>query len=157
MMNTVRDLIERLVSFRYGYNMTCDHCGGVTPLTADTYYRESHHARMKCAYCPSDIHYGPNVMTLRDADDPALNDDAALKVSWYHTSTVPGWPAAAVGLRQSRKMSSGTISTMTYLMASASTMNVRLCIWGPTKPRSNRCCARCATRVWAAGSSGFTG
>ena len=93
MINTVRDLIERSVSFRYGYNMTCGHCGGVTQLTADTYYRESLHARIKCANCPSDIHYGPNVMTLRHADDLALNDDAALKVSWYHTSTVLGWPA----------------------------------------------------------------
>jgi hypothetical protein len=38
---TVRDLIERPVNFRYGYNMTCEHCGGITALTADTYHRES--------------------------------------------------------------------------------------------------------------------
>ncbi len=89
---TVRDLIERPVNFRYGYNMTCEHCGGITPLTADTYHRERHHAHIKCAQCPADIHYGPYAMTLRDADDPVLNDEAAIRAAWYHTSTVPGWP-----------------------------------------------------------------
>jgi hypothetical protein len=92
MMSTVRDLIERSVSFRYGYNMTCEHCDGITPLTADTYHRERHHARIKCAHCPADIHYGPYAMTLRDADDPVLNDETALRAAWYHTSTAPGWP-----------------------------------------------------------------
>ena len=92
MMSTVRDLIEWPVSFRYGYNMTCEHCDGITPLTADTYYCERHHARISCAHSPGDIHYGPYAMTLRDADDPVLNDEAALRVTWYHTSTVPGWP-----------------------------------------------------------------
>ena len=28
-------------------------------------------------------------MTLRDADDPVLNDEMALRVAWYHTSTDP--------------------------------------------------------------------
>lgn len=91
-MSTVRDLIERSVSFRYGYNMTCEHCDGITPLTADTYHRERHHARIKCARCPADIHYGPCALTLRDADDPVLNDETALRAAWYHTSTAPGWP-----------------------------------------------------------------
>ena len=90
MMSTVRDLIERSVSFRYGYNMTCEHCDGITPLTADTYHRERHHARIKCAHCPADIHYGPYAATLRDTDDPVLNDETALRAAWYHTSTAPG-------------------------------------------------------------------
>ena len=93
MMSAVIDLVERPVSFRYGYNMTCEHCGGVTPLTADTYYRESHHAHISCAHCAGDIHFGPYVMALRDANDPVLNDEVALRVAWYHTSTVPDWPA----------------------------------------------------------------
>lgn len=92
MISTVRDLIERPVNFRYGYNMTCEHCGGITPLMADTYHRERHHAHIRCAHCPADIHYGPYAMTLRDADDPVLNDEAVIRAAWYHTSTVPGWP-----------------------------------------------------------------
>jgi hypothetical protein len=33
-MSPVRDLIERSVSFRYGYNMKCVQRGGVTALSA---------------------------------------------------------------------------------------------------------------------------
>jgi hypothetical protein len=93
MMSTVRDLIERPVSFRYGYNMQCEHCGHLTPLSASTYYREqSHSARIKCLHCLGDIHYGPYALALRDAEDPALDDQAARGTAWYHTSTFPGWP-----------------------------------------------------------------
>lgn len=88
----MRDLIERPVNFRYGYNVTCGHCGGVTPLTADTYHRERDSARIKCAHCPHNIHYGPYVMTLREVHDPVLDDEEALSVAWYHTSTHAGWP-----------------------------------------------------------------
>src|SRR5260370_19810302 len=87
MISTVRDLIERPVNFRYGYNMTCEHCGGITPLTADTHHRERHHAHIKCAHCPADIHYRPYAMTPRDADDPVLNHEAALRAPWHHTRT----------------------------------------------------------------------
>ena len=92
MMSAMRDLIERPASFRYGYNMTCAHCRGITPLTASTYYRERGHARIECAHCPGDIHYGPYVVALRDADDPVLDDQVALGTAWYHTSTDPCWP-----------------------------------------------------------------
>lgn len=88
----VRDLVERPVDFSYGYNMTCERCEGVSPLTADTYYREAHHARMKCEHCSGEIWYGPNVMALRDADDPVLDDDTAFSVAWYHTSFIADWP-----------------------------------------------------------------
>jgi hypothetical protein len=93
MMSVVPDLIERPVGFSYGFNMTCEVCGGVTPITADTYLRDIHHARMRCQHCDGEIWYGPNAMALRDADDLALDDDAAYRVAWYHTSSVPGWPA----------------------------------------------------------------
>lgn len=93
MMSDVRDIIERPVGFRYGYNMKCEHCGGVTPLSASTYYREQcHSARIKCAQCPRDIHYGPDAMALRDAGDPVLDDQVTLGTAWYHTSTDPCWP-----------------------------------------------------------------
>lgn len=92
-MSTMRDLIERPVSFRYGYNMQCEHCGRLTPLSASTYYREqSHSARVKCLHCPGDIHYGPYALALRDAGDPALDDQVARDAAWYHTSTFPRWP-----------------------------------------------------------------
>jgi hypothetical protein len=92
-MSTMRDLIERSVSFRYGYNMECEHCGGITPLSASTYYREqSHSARIKCGHCHRDIHFGPFVLALRDAGDPVLDDRVALDTAWYHTSTHPRWP-----------------------------------------------------------------
>lgn len=93
MMSVVLDLIERSVGFSYGFNMTCGVCEGVTPIGADTYLRDSQHARVQCQHCAGEIWYGPNAMALRDADDPALDDDSAYRVAWYHTSAVPGWPA----------------------------------------------------------------
>jgi hypothetical protein len=93
MMSTMRDLIDRSVSFRYGYNMKCEHCGGITPLSASTYYREQcHSARIKCGHCPGDIHFGPVVLALRDTGDPVLDDQVALDTAWYHTSTHARWP-----------------------------------------------------------------
>jgi hypothetical protein len=87
------DLVERPVSFRYGYNMQCETCGRLTPLSASTYYREQgHSARIKCPHCRGDIHYGPYALALRDAGDPALDDQAALSTAWYHTSTFSCWP-----------------------------------------------------------------
>jgi len=86
------DLVERRVGFEYGYNMTCPDCPGITTLTSAEYYRECNDAHVKCAHCMGDIHFGPAVMTLRDADDPVLDDHTACTVAWYHTSTKPGWP-----------------------------------------------------------------
>jgi hypothetical protein len=89
----MRGLIERPVSFRYWYNVKCEHCGGITPLSASTYYRQQRHtARIKCVHCSGDIHYGPVVLALRDAGDPVLDDQVALDTAWYHTSTHPCWP-----------------------------------------------------------------
>ena len=95
MMGVVLDLTERPVGFCHGFNMTCEACGDVTPITADIYFRESHHARMQCQHCDREIWYGPNAMALREADDPALDDDTVYRVAWYHTSAVPGWPAGS--------------------------------------------------------------
>jgi hypothetical protein len=89
----VRDLVERPVRFEYGYNMTCADCRGITTLTSAEYYRERNGAHVECAHCGADIHFGPAVMTLRDADDPVLDDRWACSVAWYHTSTEPDWPS----------------------------------------------------------------
>jgi len=91
----VRDLVERPVSFEYGYNMNCARCGGVTALTSTDYHRELNGARVPCAHCTADIHFGPAVMALRNADDPALDDQMMCSVTWYHTSTAPGWPCSS--------------------------------------------------------------
>ena len=98
-MRAVRDLVEWPVSFRYGYNMKCERCGGVTPLAASTYYREERHsARVKCAHCPADIHFGPYAMALRSPLDPVLDDQVALSTAWYHTTTDPSWPSRGQAL-----------------------------------------------------------
>ncbi|ALG06258.1 hypothetical protein [Kibdelosporangium phytohabitans] len=89
------DLVDRPVSFDYGYNMTCPACPAVTALTSEEYHRQDNEARVACAHCGSDIHFGPAVMTLRDPDDLALDDHRLSAVAWYHTSTQDNWPSTA--------------------------------------------------------------
>jgi Zn ribbon nucleic-acid-binding protein len=101
-MGSVYDLVERSVTFDYGYNMRCAECPGITPLTAAEYFSEPNGAHVDCANCGHDIHFGPAVMTLRDADDPVLDDQQAGRVAWYHTSTVPDWPQPPVRCRRQR-------------------------------------------------------
>jgi hypothetical protein len=94
-MGTMHGLVERPVTFDYGYNMRCAECPGITPLTAAEYFSAPNGAHVDCANCGYDIHFGPAVMTIRDADDPVLDDQQASRVDWYHTSTAPDWPPAA--------------------------------------------------------------
>ena len=89
------DFTERPVSFDYRYNMSCPACRGVTALTSAEYYNEPNQAHVPCTHCAGEIHFGPAVMTLRDAADPVVDDEWACRVAWYHTSTDPGWPSAA--------------------------------------------------------------
>lgn len=158
MMSTMRDLIERSVSFRYGYNIKCEHCGGATPLSASTYYREQcHSARIKCVHCPCDIRYGPLAMALRDAGDPILDDQVALGAAWYHTSTDSCWPT------RGRKMAPAEIAFLRHRVLDDAAERVRerhenqALHLGPTRRRSNRCSARCGMRAWPASGSGSTG
>jgi hypothetical protein len=88
----VHNLVERPVHFEHGYNMLCSDCSGITGLTSAEYDRECNNAHVECVHCGTDIHFGPAVMTLRDADDPVLDDEQACSVAWYHTSTEPEWP-----------------------------------------------------------------
>jgi hypothetical protein len=83
---------ERLVTFDYRYNMMCPSCPGVTALTSAEYHRQDNGARVTCAHCGADIHFGQAVMTLRDTDDPVLDDHRLSAVAWYHTSTDDHWP-----------------------------------------------------------------
>jgi hypothetical protein len=88
------DLVDRPVSFEYGCNMLCPNCPEVTTLTSEEYYLEDNEAHVMCAHCGADIHFGPAVMTLRDVDDPALDDHRLSAVAWYHTSTNDNWPSS---------------------------------------------------------------
>jgi hypothetical protein len=57
--------------------MNCPACPGVTAVKADVYHREDNDARIPCTSCGAEIHFGPAIMTLRDPDDPVLDDDPA--------------------------------------------------------------------------------
>jgi hypothetical protein len=94
-MGAVRDLVERPVTFEYEYNMSCPDCRGITTLTSAEYYSEPNEAHVDCEHCGGDIHFGPAVMALRDANDPVLDDQWACRAAWYHTSTDPDWPSDA--------------------------------------------------------------
>jgi hypothetical protein len=109
-MGTVHDLVERPVTFDYGYNMRCAECPDITSLTAAEYFSEPNGAHMDCANCGYDIHFGPAVMTLRDTSDPVLDDQQAGRVAWYHTSTAPDWP------RATRPMPTSAVQLLTNVM-----------------------------------------
>jgi len=94
-MEAVHDLVERPVTFEYDYNMSCPDCPGITTLASAEYYTEPNEAHVQCDHCGGDIHFGPAVMALRDANDPVLDDQWACRLAWYHTSTDPGWPSGA--------------------------------------------------------------
>jgi hypothetical protein len=102
----VRDLVERPVSFEYGYNVICPDCPGLTTLTSAEYYQEWNDAQVACAHCGAYIHFGPAVLTLRDAEDPVLDDERACGLAWYHTSTDAGWPSSPRRCRCRRSSSS---------------------------------------------------
>ncbi|OXM44815.1 hypothetical protein CFP75_33375 [Amycolatopsis alba DSM 44262] len=80
------------MTFDYGYTMACSACPAITPLTSTDYHHEINQAHIACHGCGADIHFGRAVMALRDADDPALDDDYLATVAWYHTSTHSDWP-----------------------------------------------------------------
>ncbi|WP_051173892.1 hypothetical protein [Amycolatopsis orientalis] len=88
----MRDLAERPVTFNYDFNMACSACPAITPLTSTDYHQEVNQAHIACRGCGADIHFGRAVMTLRNADDPVLDDGYLTVVAWYHTSTYSDWP-----------------------------------------------------------------
>jgi hypothetical protein len=85
-------LLERTVSFAYDYKVMCRSCTGISPLASYDYYKEINEAHINCAHCGADIHFGLAVFALRDAQDPALDDQWAGRAAWYHTSTDGDWP-----------------------------------------------------------------
>ena len=106
----MHDLVERPATFEYGYNMSCPDCPGITTVTAAEYYSEPNEAHVQCAHCGGDIHFGPAVMALRDANDPVLDDQWACRVAWYHTSTDPAWPSGT------RAMPPSAVELLTRMM-----------------------------------------
>lgn len=85
-------LTERSDGFNYEYRMRCT-CGETSALSAEDYFAEARSARMDCAHCDREIHFGPAVAALRNETDPALEDDLVSTFAWYHTSTSPDWPS----------------------------------------------------------------
>ena len=51
----MRDLVERPVTFDYGYNMSCARCSGITALTSTEYHQELNCARVPCAHCKDEF------------------------------------------------------------------------------------------------------
>ncbi|QDE35578.1 hypothetical protein FIV50_12755 [Microbacterium foliorum] len=86
------DLAEREDGFQYDLHMKCD-CGAVSSLTQSAYVEGESRARMPCATCGEEIHYGPAVAAIRDEDDAALGSSDLNSFAWYHTSTQPDWPS----------------------------------------------------------------
>jgi hypothetical protein len=88
-------LVERFEGFACDYQMHCE-CGRTNRVKADVYWeRQSIDALAPCEHCGRDIHFGPAVAALRDADDPALSNDKVANLAWYHTSTFHDWPPAS--------------------------------------------------------------
>lgn len=84
-------LIERAVDFANGFRMRCEVCRTGNWLTAED-YAGSPDAMMTCTSCGDDFNFGPAVIELTDAEDPALDDTALPQLAWYHTTTDPEWP-----------------------------------------------------------------
>ncbi|OXM54456.1 hypothetical protein CFP75_05150 [Amycolatopsis alba DSM 44262] len=91
------------MTFSYDFNMACSACPAITPLTSTDYHQEVNEAHIACRGCGAVIHFGRAVMTLRNADDPVLDDGCLTAVAWYHTSTYSDWPVG------SRTMPAATI------------------------------------------------
>jgi hypothetical protein len=85
-------LLERTVSFAYDYKVKCQSCAGISPVSSHDYYREINEAHINCAHCGAVVHFGRAVLALRDAHDPALDDQWMGRAAWYHTSTDGDWP-----------------------------------------------------------------
>jgi hypothetical protein len=85
-------LAERSDGFNYEYRMRCA-CGETSALSADDYFAAARRARMDCAHCDREIHFGPAVAALRAENDPALQDNLVSAFAWYHTTTSLDWPS----------------------------------------------------------------
>lgn len=110
-------LLERAVSFDYDYQMRCPACQELTKLPSATYASEPNGAHMVCGRCGSDIHFGPAVMGLRDADDPTVSDLQVAAFTWYHTSTDPDWPPHEMPVPDSTNEFLGELMTPTAFEA----------------------------------------
>jgi hypothetical protein len=89
----MQHLTERPIDFAYDFRMRCD-CGATVLVPAETYFREQFvDALVPCGRCGGEVHFGPAVTSIRDEDDPALDDGQLVGFAWYHTSTWRDWPS----------------------------------------------------------------
>lgn len=84
--------VERPINFSHERNMACANCGHRWRVTPD-WLVQWDRGEEQCPRCGVDcLHEQPPRVTI-DSDDPALDDEAALGLAWYHTTTHPDWPA----------------------------------------------------------------
>ncbi|WNF31079.1 hypothetical protein RI138_31985 [Streptomyces sp. C11-1] len=90
-------LIERKITFAYAFRMRCGICRQTSVLSGSDYLRleDGNGACMPCDQCGGSIRFGPRTASIRDPDDPALDDSMVSRLSWYHTSTYEDWPSSA--------------------------------------------------------------
>lgn len=107
-------LLERPIDFGYAYRMRCSRCGRASSLTGAEYLRlnDEAEAHVDCAYCHSNIHFGPLAAASRDENDRALDDAVLNRVSWYHTSTYFDWPSAAFETEQRASLSTERVRAL---------------------------------------------
>lgn len=117
-ISSMLDLIDRPVTFDYGYNMLCPDCPGITFLAADVYHSEPDEAHVPCAHRGSNIHFGPAAMAPRNHRDPALDHQSLYSFAWFQVSAIPDWPRDAHPLPPSAvEFLTGTLSPAALLAA----------------------------------------
>ncbi len=89
-----RDFAEQpLVGFNYDYWFACVGCGGRVKIPADEYERQS---TMQAPYtqcdCSTEVDITEERPTLRNPNDPVLQNDLVDQLYWYHSSRYEHWP-----------------------------------------------------------------
>lgn len=85
-------LIEREVEFAIKFRMRCEFCRAGNWLAAEDYVGSAE-SMMNCTSCGDEFNFGPALIELTDAEDPALDDAVLPRLAWYHSSTEPEWPS----------------------------------------------------------------
>lgn len=88
---------QPFAGFNYDYWFICTGCGERVRITAADYERQStmqttQYTQCRCRTLVDITQERP---TLRNSQDPALQDDLVGEVYWYHSSRYELWPDVA--------------------------------------------------------------
>ncbi|MDT0615538.1 hypothetical protein [Streptomyces lancefieldiae] len=83
--------MERWIDFSRDRRMLCGACGHQWRVDLDWIDRWERGGE-KCPGCGLTCEHEDAPRVTVDPDEPALDDDWVVTVSWYHTSTQPDWP-----------------------------------------------------------------